>query len=72
MKLSYFGYSIERCTDGRHFLMDIKPFLQAFCAYDNTQFKNSFEHTGERVYLLRKTSAAFMFLITRDNDIIKK
>ena len=71
MKLSYYSYSIEKLANGKHLLMDIRPFLQAFCKHDDVNYKNSFSHGGEHVYLLPASKSMYLFLITRNQEIIK-
>jgi len=71
MKLNYFGYSIENGTNHKKHLMDIRPFLNAFCTYNNTTYKNTFRHNGEMVFLLKSSKNLYLFLITRNSDIIK-
>ena len=72
MKISYYGYSIERHQDQRHYLMDLGSFLNQFCAFDNPEFKSTFTHGGEHVYLIRQLDKLFLFLMTRNNEVIKK
>jgi len=71
MKLNYFGYSVENETNHKKHLMDIRPFLNAFCSYSNMGYKNTFSHKGEQVFLLKSSKNLYLFLITRNNDIIK-
>lgn len=72
MKISYYGYSIKRHSDGERFLFDIRPFIRAFVALNDVNFKNRFSHAGESVYLLPIQNGLFLYLMTRSNEIIRK
>lgn len=72
MKLSYYGYSVERHSDGEKFLFDLRPFVEAFSKFQNVDFKNGFSHAGENVYLLRGGKDFYLYLITRSQEVIKK
>ncbi|MCK4842997.1 MAG: hypothetical protein KAT04_14135 [Methylococcales bacterium] len=63
MKLNYFGYSIENETNHKKHLMDIRPFLNAFCSYGNTGYKNTFSHNGEQIFLLKSSKNLYLFLM---------
>lgn len=71
MKLSYFGYHFERHQEQDRFLADIRPILRAFSDFENPEYKNRFTHEGENLYLFRRLGDLYMFLITRDREIIK-
>jgi len=71
MKLNYFGYSIENETNHKKHLMDIRPFLNAFCSYNNMDYKNTFSHNSEQVFLLKSSKNLYLFLMTRNSEIIK-
>lgn len=72
MKISYYGYSIERQSDKERFLFDIRPFVGAFVALDDVKFKNRFSHAGENVYLLRIHNGLYLYLMTRSKEVIRK
>lgn len=72
MKMNYHGYTIERHKDQKHYLMDIRPFLRAFCNFNNAKYKNRFTYAGEHIYLLHQTDNLYLFLMTRSHEIIKK
>lgn len=71
MKLNYFGYSIEHEDSGKKHLTDIRPFLSCFCLYRNMDYKNKFTHNNEQVFLMDLNENLYLFLSTRENDIIK-
>lgn len=71
MRVSFFGYSLERRADGMHVLMDMRPFLRAFIEGASARLKLEFEHAGEHMFLTGGIDGAFSFLITRDGDVIK-
>lgn len=72
MRLSYFTYSIQRHSDNTRFLFDIRPFLKAFTLFDNKDFKNSLKRGKEFLYLDSMGNNFFIFIMTRQNEIIKK
>lgn len=72
MKLNYFGYSIHDHKNNSNYLMDIRPFIKAFCSYEDIEYKNNFTHAGEKVFLLPVSGNIYLFLMTRSNEIIKK
>ena len=72
MKLSYFGYSVTKHSDGSRYLFDIRPFLNAFCELDDVEFKSQFTRSDEHVYLLKESANLYLFLMTRTNEVIKK
>lgn len=71
MKLNYFGYSIEHKDSRKKHLTDIRPFLSGFCLYRDMDYKNKFTHNNEQVFLMDLNENLYLFLSTRDNDIIK-
>lgn len=72
MKLNYYGYSLSHGPTGHAFRRDLRPFLAAFVAFDNQQFKESFVRGDEHLYLLRAGENLYFFLTTRDSEIVKK
>lgn len=72
MKLNYYGYSIQKFSNSKRYLVDMRDFLHSFCSYDNVEYKNTFIHNGEHVYLLPVFGKVFLFLMTRSNEVIKK
>lgn len=72
MKLSYYGYSVERHADGEKFLFDMRPFIDAFSKFQDVNFKNKFSHAGENVYLLCAGKDFYLYLITRSQEVIRK
>lgn len=72
MKLSYFGYSVTKYSNGERYLFDIRPFLNAFCGFENVAFKSQFTRSDEQVFLLKESVNLYLFLMTRQNEVIKK
>jgi hypothetical protein len=72
MKLSYYGYSVERHSDQEKYLFDMRGFVDAFSRFQNFDFKNRFFHAGENVNLLRVKESFYLYLITRSQEVIKK
>lgn len=74
MKITYYKYYFTKIAQPNGFrtLYDLTPILRTFAEYDNSTLKNSFEtENGERTYILKANNRVFLFLITRDQDIIK-
>ncbi len=72
MKINYFGYCFTHEATSRRVLLDIRPFLKAFCRLDAVQFKNNFRYQDENLYLIRQTDDVYLFLTTRSNELIRK
>lgn len=72
MKLSYYTYLLRNHKTGERYLGDLRPFLSAFVALEDVNFKNQFSHAGEHVYLARVHADLHVFIATRSNEIIKK
>ena len=74
MKLTYFHYYLVPRSDTNSFRRqyNLLPFLKKFTEVEDIDFRNSFESMdGEKVYMLHVRSSLFLFIITRDKDIIK-
>jgi len=72
MKLAYYGYSIRDITDDQYFRFDLRNFFNCFCQFTNIEFKNQFRHNGENVYLLSVADNFFLYVATRQSEIIKR
>lgn len=72
MKINYFGYCFKSPSNDRKVLFDIRTFLRAYCRLDNVNFKNTFMHQDEHVYLLHHTADIYLFIITRSNELIRR
>jgi hypothetical protein len=71
MKLNYYGYYFYEVAKERRILMSIKDFLIGFCNFDNATFKNTLIHNDEKIFLLNQRSDLFLFLKTKDTEIVK-
>lgn len=71
MKLSYFGYSIEDIKTAQQYCFDIRPFISAYNK-TKTVFKSGFTHRGDHIFLLPFMGDVYQFIITREDEIIKK
>ena len=72
MKINYYGYFLKNIATEEKVLFDIRPFLRAFCQYNNIAFKNQFMRGDEHLYVAMNTGDLFIFLMTRSSEIIKK
>lgn len=72
MKVSYFGYCIVESTSTKRMLFDIRPFLEQYCSFTRPQFKSHFKFHGENIYLFKEPNDIYLFVMTKDNEIIRK
>lgn len=72
MKLNYFGYLVERHSDGEQFVFDLQPFISAFHDLNNNAFKSQFHYGGENLYLIRLNSNIYLYLMSKSQEIVKK
>lgn len=72
MKLAYYGYSVRDINDDRYFRFDLRDFFNCFCQFANVAFKNQFRHNDENVYLLSVADNFFLYVTTRQSEIIKR
>lgn len=71
MKLSYFGYSVEDINNAQQYIFDLRPFMSAYNKTD-ILFKSGFNHGEDHLFLLPCKKNLYHFIITRQNEIIKK
>lgn len=69
MKLSYHKYYIEK--DGKRYRQNLLPFIEKFVKIDSKAFKNSFFSHGDQLFLFDLGFQMFLFIVTKDNEIIK-
>lgn len=72
MKVNYFGYYLQNLQTAKSVLIDLRPFLKAFTKLEAADFKNSFRHYDENLYLINVHSDTYLFLMTRNNELIRK
>lgn len=72
MKLSYYGYAIHDIGEDRYHLFDIRPFLSCFAQLADISFKNRFVREGENYFLLGVEQDFYLYLATRQNEVIKR
>jgi hypothetical protein len=72
MKINYFGYCFKSPNNERKVLFDMRNFLSAYSRLDNAEFKNTFMHHDEHVYLLHHVSDTYLFIITRSHELIRR
>lgn len=72
MKLSYFGYTLADSAGQKQYLFDIRRFMKSFITHADTSFKSRFVHADEHIYLLPFRGDLFLFIMTRENEVIKK
>ncbi|MGP4958744.1 hypothetical protein, partial [Pseudomonas helleri] len=73
MKFNYFGYSfVDINTRGKRYFFDIRSVLRIFGKLENPIFKNGFKHIDENLYLFEASEDCYLFVMTRNEEIIKK
>lgn len=72
MRVNYYGYTLKDITTGENHLVDLRPFLHSFCKLEVPKFKASFIYRDELLYLSRLQGDCFIFLITRNSEIIRR
>ncbi|GAB3484297.1 hypothetical protein [Azotobacter salinestris] len=72
MKISYFGYYLQHKISNESHLIDLSGFLSSFAEFDSPQFKGSFRHNGEHIYLQRLLGNVCVLIMTRDSEKFKK
>ncbi len=72
MKLSYYGYAIHDIQEDRYHLFDVRPLLACFSALNDISFKNKFIREGENYFLLGIDQNFYLYLATRQNEVIKR
>lgn len=72
MKLNYFTYCFEKFEDKSQFRMDINNFIKASTSNEALPFAKQNRHSGENLYLLPVVSNFYLFVQTKDREIIKK
>jgi hypothetical protein len=72
MKLAYYGYSVHDITHDQRFRFDLREFFNCYCQFENVEFKNRFRRNGENVYLLNVAENFFLYVTTRQSEIIKR
>lgn len=71
MRLSYYGYCLLHVPTGKKFLADLRALTKKFVTSTNQQFKASVKYHGESLYLLPFGSSTYLFVQTKNNEIIK-
>lgn len=72
MKLNYFTYCFEKFEDKSQFRMDINNFIKASTSNEALPFAKQNRHSGENLYLLPVVNNFYLFVQTKDREIIKK
>lgn len=72
MKLNYFTYCFERFDDKQQFRCNIREFIKASTSPQALPFARVNRHSGENLYLLPVLSGLYLFVQTKDREIIKK
>lgn len=72
LKLSYFTYCFERYDDRTQFRTSIKSFIKASTSSQALPLAKKNRHSGENLYLLPVLGDFYLFVQTKDREIIKK
>ncbi len=69
MKITYYTYFVKNNNGMWHH--NLLPFLHRFVEYNNPEFKKTFTYSQNQLYLFKLTNHIFLFVITKDSEIIK-
>ncbi|WP_447508011.1 hypothetical protein [Acinetobacter lactucae] len=72
MKLNYFTYCFERFDDKQQTRINIRSFIKATTSQQALPFAKQNRHSGENLYLLPVLEGLYLFVQTKDREIIKK
>jgi len=72
LKLSYFTYCFERFDDKSQFRTSLRSFIKASTSLEALPFAKQNRHSGENLYLLPVLENFYLFVQTKDREIIKK
>lgn len=72
MKLNYFTYCFEKFEDKSQFRMDINDFIKSSTSNEALPFAKQNRHSGENLYLLPVLNSFYLFVQTKDREIIKR
>lgn len=71
MRVTYYKYYLKE-SGGKKTLYDITKFIETFITNTTFNFKNSVvNEAGEHLYLVNVSPGAYMFIITKNNDLAK-
>lgn len=71
MRLRYYRHGFLEVSSNKHYRHPIEKILDSFCKVSDSDFKNKFSHNGESIFLLRKAKNCYLFIKTKDTDIIQ-
>jgi hypothetical protein len=71
MKIRYFSYYVMD-QDYNYYHFNLQAFFDRFCECSIPQFKKSFQHIDETMYLFSKGDGGYVLIKTKSDDIIKK
>ena len=72
MKLNYFTYCFEKFEDKSQFRMEINDFIKSSTSNEALPFAKQNRHSGENLYLLPVVNSFYLFVQTKDREIIKR
>lgn len=72
LKLTYFTYCFERFDDRTQFRASIKAFIKASTSQEALPLAKQNRYGGENLYLLPVLGDFYLFVQTKDREIIKK
>jgi len=72
MRVTYYGYALKHLDGGLAQLIDLRRFISEFVAADALDFKRTLNYGGETLLLLPFAPSVYLFVQTRDLEIIKR
>jgi RexA-like intracellular sensor of abortive infection system len=71
MRLGYFGYYVTSTEEVESSLVDLRKFIRDFVESDDVAFKASMSFGGETLLLLPLDQNTYLFVQTREQELIK-
>lgn len=72
LKTRYFGYYFKEHNSRKKYFFDMRALLKNFTVVDSPEYKNSFKHEDESLYLFPAADNVFLFVETRNTDFFRK
>jgi|SRR5690348_8612472 len=71
MRLTYYGYYLNSLSDNKDYLVDLADFADDFVHHGDPTLQKSISYAGDSLYLLPFGKSVYLFLQSRDRELIK-
>jgi len=71
VRLTYYGYYLKAVSDGKCHLIDLADLVESFVKNGDPKIQKSITYNGDNLYLLPFGVATYLFVQSRDREIIK-